>query len=56
MTWQQLTLAVTEALEVAGCRGWSVAIYDPDQDPGGNDARRIVQFVREVAPHLPGDR
>ena len=53
LTWPQLTLALTAALDVGGCRGWSIAIYDPDQDPHGEDARRIVQFVREVAPHLP---
>ena len=53
LTWPQLTLALTAALDVGGCRGWSIAIYDPDQDPHGKDARRIVQFVREVAPHLP---
>ena len=56
LTWQQLTLAMTAALDVGGCRGWSIAIYDPDQDPHGKDALRIVQFVREVAPHLPGRR
>jgi arginase len=53
LTWQELTVALTAALAVGGCRGWSVTIYDPDQDPDGGDARRIVELVREVAPHLP---
>ena len=52
LTWQELTAALTAALAVGGCRGWSLAIYDPDQDPDGGDARRIVQLVREIAPHL----
>jgi arginase len=56
LTWPALTGALTAALAVGGCRGWSIAIYDPDQDPRGADARRIVQLVRELAPLLPTDR
>jgi arginase len=32
----------------ASCVGGSLAIYDPDQDPDGTDAARIVEFVRNV--------
>jgi arginase len=53
LTWPQLTGALSAALAVGGCRGWSIAIYDPDQDRGGGDARRIVQLVRELLPLLP---
>ena len=53
LTWPQLTSALTAALGVDGCRGLSVTIYDPDQDPDGSDARRIVQLIRELAPFLP---
>jgi len=53
LTWPQLTETVVAALEAGGCRGWSLTIYDPDQDPDGTEARRIVQFVAEVAPALP---
>ena len=53
LTWPQLTSALTAALGADGCRGLSVSIYDPDQDPDGSDARRIVQLVRELAPYLP---
>ena len=35
LTWPQLTSALTAALGVDGCRGLSVTIYDPDQDPDG---------------------
>lgn len=52
LTWTQLTAVLRVALAVGACRGWSIAIYDPDQDPDGSDARRIVQLVRDVAPHL----
>jgi arginase len=53
LTWPELTTALTAALGAGGCRGWSISIYDPDQDPLGGDARRIAQLVRELAPHLP---
>jgi arginase len=53
LTWPQLTSALAGALGVGGCRGLSVSIYDPDQDPDGSDARRIVQLIRELAPLLP---
>jgi arginase len=52
LTWPQLTAALAAALELGGCRGWSISIYDPDQDPGGRDARRIVELVRELGPAL----
>jgi arginase len=52
LTWAELHATVAAALAVTGCRGWSVSIYDPDQDPGGGDARRIVQLVRDLSPLL----
>ncbi|NEK60075.1 arginase family protein [Geodermatophilus sabuli] len=53
LTWPQLTDLLLAALGVAGCAGWSLAIYDPEQDPGGVSARRIVRLAREVAAALP---
>ena len=53
LTWQQLTEVIQTALSVGGCRGWSLAIYNPDLDPDGSQARRIVQLVTEIAPDLP---
>lgn len=53
LTWQQLTEVIRTALSMGGCRGWSVAIYNPDLDPDGSQARRIVQLVSDIAPHLP---
>ena len=53
LTWQQLTEVIQAALSAGGCRGWSLAIYNPDLDPDRTQARRIVQLVTEIAPHLP---
>jgi arginase len=53
LTWPELTAVLGAALAAGGCRGWSIAIYDPEQDPDGGDARRIVQLVRDVAALLP---
>jgi len=53
LSWAELTALVSAALRAGGCRGWSVVIYNSDLDPDGSAARRIVQFVRDVAPHIP---
>ena len=49
LTWVELTSTLTATLARGGCSGMSLAIYDPDQDPTGSDARRIVQLVSELA-------
>jgi hypothetical protein len=36
---------VTTSFRSRNCAGWSIAVYNPDLDPGGRDARRIVDFV-----------
>jgi arginase len=51
LTWQQLTDVCSAAVRAEGCRGWSIAIYNPDLDPGGRAAARIVEFVADVARH-----
>ncbi|HVI35784.1 MAG TPA: arginase family protein [Gaiellales bacterium] len=48
LDWSQLTELTASALGCGGCAGWSIAIYDPEQDPGGTEARRIVQYVADV--------
>lgn len=52
LTWGQLTDVVRAVLFGGFCVGGSIAIYDPDQDPGRVDAARIVEFVRSVARPL----
>ena len=50
LTWQQLTETTTLALQSGGCAGWSMSVYNPDLDPDRSAARRIVEFVAQVAP------
>ena len=49
LTWRQLTDLLVAAVETGGCLGWSLAIYDPDQDPDRAGARRIVELVGQIA-------
>ncbi|MCW2688137.1 MAG: arginase family hydrolase, arginase/agmainase/formiminoglutamate hydrolase [Mycobacterium sp.] len=49
LTWVQLTTLVASMVAIGGCVGASVAIYDPEQDAGVTDARKIVEFVRRIA-------
>ena len=53
LTWDQLTELLAAAVASGGCVGWSLAIYDPDQDSDGSDAAHIVQLVQAVAAALP---
>jgi arginase len=53
LDWSQLTELTLAALACGGCAGWSIAIYDPEQDPDGTEARRIIQYVADVADSLP---
>jgi len=50
LTWRQLTQISASALQDGGCAGWSMSIYNPDLDPDRSAARRIVEFVAQVAP------
>jgi arginase len=52
LSWQALTSLLTTAVGEGGCIGWSLAIYDPDQDPSRSEAARIVQLVADVATAL----
>ena len=49
LTWRELRELLVAAVALGACLGWSIAIYDPDQDPNRDDARRIVHLVGEVA-------
>jgi arginase len=50
LSWDALTRLLTTAVSQGGCIGWSVTIYDPEQDPSRADAARIVKLVGHVAP------
>jgi arginase len=49
LTWAELTRVTRTALRADGCRGWSIAVYNPDLDPDDRDSKRIVQFLADVA-------
>ena len=53
LTWQHLEEVVRAALRTGGCRGLSLVIYNPELDADRSQARRIVQFVADIAPDLP---
>jgi arginase len=53
LTRTQLSGLLTAAVAAGGCVGWSVAIYDPDQDRDGSSAADVVALVRAVAAALP---
>ena len=48
LRWAELTALTTAALRIGGCRGWSITISNPDQDPGYHAATRITCFVADV--------
>jgi arginase len=48
LTWAELTAITRIALQTAGCRGWSVGVYNPDLDPDGREAQRVVAYLDEV--------
>ena len=50
--WDQLSALLRAAVGAGGCRGLSLVIYDPDQDPDGADARRIVRLAGAVRAAL----
>ena len=52
LSWDQLTDLVGAALQAGTPAGCSITIYDPDQDPQGADARRIVHSVSQITSSL----
>jgi arginase len=48
LTWAELTQITRPALRTDGCRGWSIGVYNPDLDPDGREAKRIVAYLAEV--------
>ena len=49
LSWAELETVATTALAHPGCVGMTVTIYDPDLDPDGRHAARIVAFVATLA-------
>ena len=53
LSWAELSSITDTALATPGCVGWTVTIYNPELDPDGGAARRIVRYV-ERALELSG--
>lgn len=51
--WKELALVATAALS-NDPTGWDITIYNPDLDPEGNHARRIVRFVGSAISEVIG--
>jgi arginase len=49
LSWHELTTIVRRALSSPKCRGLGVGVYNTDLDPDQRAARRIVQFLDELA-------
>jgi arginase len=52
LSWDELEIVTTTAVE-AGPVGWDVTIYNPDLDPTGIHADRIVAFLAAAVRALP---
>ena len=52
LRWWHLRQMTAATLAVGGCAGWTVAIYNPDLDPDGGQAARIVAYVVGAAATL----
>jgi arginase len=51
-TWSQLTAALESLVASRGCRGWSLAVYNPDLDKDGRDGRAVVEMITHVATSI----
>ncbi len=45
LSWDQLREVTAAALATPGCAGWTVAIYNPDLDPDGVQAGRVIDYI-----------
>jgi len=48
LDWPTLARLTTRAVAGPGLLGWSVTIYNPDLDPDGAGAQRIVKYLADV--------
>jgi arginase len=48
LTWRDLKVLTSHAVEANGCSGWSVGVYNTDLDPDRRAAAQIVRFLTEV--------
>jgi arginase len=48
MSWLDIETIATVALQTPGLCGWNITIYNPDLDPDGKGAARIVSFLETM--------
>jgi arginase len=48
LSWPELAAMTSSAMRAGRVCGWSLGVYNPDVDPEGRDAQRIVSFVADV--------
>jgi len=52
LDWGELEVLTQAALQTPGLTGWDVTIYNPDLDPDGRSAARIIAFLGEMTRYL----
>jgi arginase len=52
LSWAQLTAITRAALHADRCRGWSIAVYNPDLDPDRVDAKQIVGYLARATEDI----
>ncbi len=53
LSWQQLETLTATAMAAEGLVGWDITIYNPDLDPDGSQAGRIVEYLVGALAHMP---
>jgi arginase len=56
LDWPELRDLLAPLAHDPACRGIAVACYNPERDPHGESARRIVELMRDVVPSSPTER
>jgi arginase len=52
LSWRQLETLTAIAMAAEGLLGWDITIYNPDMDPDGSQAVRIVEYLVGAIAHL----
>ena len=56
LDWTTLTTLTRRLLTSPHVIGWDVTIYNPDLDPGGAEAKRIVRYLTETLAPVSGQQ
>ena len=53
LSWPELETVTLAALQTPGLAGWNITIYNPDLDPEGSGAARMISFLERMLEHQP---